>query len=243
MDILYIVMPAYNEQETIETVISDWYPVVEKHSGAGRSRLVVVDDGSKDDTPSILDDLAQERPLMEVLHKQNGGHGQAVLYGYEYAIRSGADYVFQTDSDGQTVPGEFEPFWRQRKRFDMVIGSRINRKDGLSRILVTRVLRLVLFLLFRKWIPDANTPFRLMKTASLEEALPLMEEGESLTNVMLSAILMKRNKKVLFRPITFRERQGGVNSINLKKISKIGIDALKRFARMNVRLERERLGV
>ncbi len=211
MDILYIVIPAYNEQDNIETVINDWYPVVVKHAGGQCSRLVIVDDGSRDSTPELLDDLAADRPLMQVLHKENAGHGQAVLTGYEYAIKSGADYIFQTDSDGQTLPSEFEPFWRQRKRFDMVIGRRTARQDGLSRIFVTRVLRLVLLVLFQRWIPDANTPFRLMEADTLSAYLGYLEEGETLTNVMISAIYAKKHKKEQFRPITFRERQGGVN--------------------------------
>ena len=50
MDRLYIVIPAYNEEENIEQVIRDWHPVVERHSAEGTSRLVVIEDGSKDGT-------------------------------------------------------------------------------------------------------------------------------------------------------------------------------------------------
>lgn len=237
MDILYVVIPAYNEEENIKTVISDWYKVVEAHSGGGQSRLVVVDDGSTDHTAGLLKEEAAKRPLLTVLHKENGGHGQAVLYGYNYAIAQGADYVFQTDSDGQTIPSEFEPFWRQRKRFDMVIGRRSARQDGFMRICVTRVLRLILLLSFRRWIEDANTPFRLMRADVLAECLKYLDEGETLTNVMISAAFAKKRKKVLYRTITFRERQGGSNSINLKKISAIGFESLSRFMTLNARLE------
>ncbi len=232
-DVLYIVIPAYNEEETIRSVISDWYPIIEKHNGDGRSRLVVVDDGSRDATPGILDEEADRREMMEVIHKANGGHGQAILTGYRYAIENGADFVFQTDSDGQTIPGEFEPFWRQRNRFDMVIGHRSARQDGISRIFVTRALRITLLFIFRTWIKDANTPFRLMKADVLKESLDYLEEGETLTNVMISAVFARRKKRVLYRQITFRPRQGGTNSINLKKISKIGLDALERFRRLD----------
>lgn len=236
MDILYIVIPAYNEEENIKTVISDWYQIIETYSGNGRSRLVVVNDGSTDQTQAILKKEAAEKPMLKVLTKENGGHGQAILYGYRYAIAEGADYIFQTDSDGQTIPDEFEPFWRQRKRFDMVIGRRSARQDGFSRICVTRILRLILFTIFRRWIEDANTPFRLMKADVLAPCLDYLEEGETLTNVMISVIFASKRKRVLYRTITFRERQGGSNSINLKKISAIGIEALSRFHRLNIRL-------
>jgi glycosyltransferase involved in cell wall biosynthesis len=67
-----------------------------------------------------------------------GGHGSAVLYGYRYAIKNNADYVFQTDSDNQTNPAEFEQFWQLRKKYDAVIGNRVHRQDGIQRIMVER---------------------------------------------------------------------------------------------------------
>ena len=53
-DILYIIIPAYNEQENIKNVIEEWYPVIEKHNGNGQSRLVSIDDGSKDRTYELI---------------------------------------------------------------------------------------------------------------------------------------------------------------------------------------------
>ena len=47
-DKLYIIIPAYNEESNIKQVIEDWYPIVEKYGGDGKSRLVIIDDGSKD---------------------------------------------------------------------------------------------------------------------------------------------------------------------------------------------------
>ena len=85
MDKLYIVIPAYNEQDNIEQVINDWYPIIERHNGAGQSRLVIIDDGSKDSTYEKIKQCAQKRPLLIPLTKQNGGHGATVLYGYKYA--------------------------------------------------------------------------------------------------------------------------------------------------------------
>ena len=81
------------------------------------------------------------------LTKENSGHGATILFGYKYALEHGADYVFQTDSDGQTVPSEFAPFWGAKDKYDIIIGYRNKRRDGLSRVFVTRVLRLVVHLL------------------------------------------------------------------------------------------------
>lgn len=98
-EVLYIVIPAYNEEENIENIVNDWYPVVVQR-GNSASSLVIIDDGSKDNTRAILEKCRQSRPLLEVHTKVNGGHGAAVLYGYKYALSQGADYIFQTDSDG-----------------------------------------------------------------------------------------------------------------------------------------------
>lgn len=86
---LYIVIPAYNERDNIYQVLDDWYPVVEKHCGGGESRLVVIDDGSKDDTYAIMQEYAKTHPLFQPLTKPNGGHGATVLYGYRYALKQG----------------------------------------------------------------------------------------------------------------------------------------------------------
>ena len=95
MDTLYIVIPAYNESENIKRTIEEWCPVVEKHNGGGASRLVIINDGSRDDTYEIASAECETHPLLTVLTKPNGGHGSTVLYGYRYALENGADYIFQ----------------------------------------------------------------------------------------------------------------------------------------------------
>src|SRR3569623_1942649 len=94
---LAIVMPAYNEAGCIETVVRDWKQVATKAEGV----LIVVNDGSRDDSGKILDRLAAELPALKITHQPNGGHGSAVLNGYRQALDADAEYVFQTDSDNQ----------------------------------------------------------------------------------------------------------------------------------------------
>ena len=233
MDILYIVIPAYNEEENIDEVINDWYPVIERHSGDGKSRMVVIDDGSKDGTYARLLKAAETRPLLVPITKPNGGHGATVLYGYHYALEAGADYIFQTDSDRQTLPEEFEPFWQERKNWDMIIGWRKGRQDGASRVFVTKTLKAVIRTCFGISVPDANTPYRLMKAETLENYIKLIPENFNLSNVLLTVIFYKKGCRVKYIPITFRPRQGGLNSINMKKIFKIGRQALSDFRDIN----------
>ena len=240
MDILYIIIPAYNEAENIGKVIEEWYPVVKKHSGGGRSRLVIIDDGSKDNTFEIMQDHTKNRPLFQPLTKPNGGHGATVLFGYHYALEHHADYIFQTDSDRQTIPEAFEPFWKHRKKADAIIGSRRHREDGFSRIVVTKVLKLVIRLIFGVSVQDANTPFRLMKRELLNRYIDKVPKDFFLTNVLLSVFFVKYHEKVIFHEITFRPRQGGVNSINLRRITKIGFQAVKDFVKIRKTMQKER---
>lgn len=235
-DKLYIIMPAYNEEANIKDVIDSWYPVVEKIGK--ESRLVIIDDGSKDNTYKIMKELSKDKKQFIPITKDNSGHGATVLYGYNYALNEKCDYVFQTDSDGQTNPDEFYEFWDLRKDYDMVIGHRNTREDGFSRVVVTKVLKLVIKLCFRVSVTDANTPFRLMEAKKLKENLKYIPKDFNLSNVILSVIYAKKKEKVKFIPITFRPRQGGVNSINLKRIFKIGIQALKDFRKINKSLKK-----
>lgn len=231
MDKLFIVIPAYNEEETIHQVIEDWYPVVEQ--AGPLSRLVIIDDGSSDGTYQAVEKAAAARRQLMPITKKNEGHGATILFGYRYAVEQGADYVFQTDADGQTLPSEFGPFWEARSSYDMIVGHRNHRRDGMSRVFVTKVLKFVIRLFFHVGIVDANTPYRLMKAEVLKKQLPLIPDGFFLTNVLLNVIYAKRDLKVKYIPITFRPRQGGVNSINMKRIFGIGRKAVGDFYRLN----------
>lgn len=227
MDNLYIVIPAYNEEMNIESVAREWHEVVAKIGG--QSKLVIINDGSKDKTYEKLCDLKKDLPFLEPITKPNGGHGATVLYGYNYAIKNKADYIFQTDSDGQTLPSEFWEFWDSRKEYSAQIGHRNNRQDGFSRVFVTKTLKLVLWGVFRLNITDANTPFRLIERKTIEKYINQIPKDFNLSNVMLTVLLVKNKENIKFRPITFRPRQGGVNSINMRRITKIGIKAVSDF--------------
>ena len=238
MDKLYIVIPCYNEEENIVSVIEDWYKVLD---GKGKeSRLVVIDDGSKDNTFNIVKKIEKKYPKLVFLSKKNEGHGATILYGYNYAIKNGADYIFQTDSDGQTLPSEFDKFWNERKNYDMVIGYRKGRKDGISRVFVTRTLRFIIWLMFHVYVKDANTPFRLMNARVLKKYIKLVPDKYHLSNVIISVIYRKFKLRVKYFDITFRPRQGGKNSINMKKINKIGFKSFKEFSDINRSLNKKK---
>lgn len=235
IDSLYIVIPAYNESSNIENCVNDWYPIIEdKAVGGGLldSRLIIIDDGSKDNTYEILKELAKTRPYLVPLTKTNSGHGPTVLYGYQYAIDNNATYIFQTDSDGQTNPQEFEEFWNLRNEYDAILGNRTIRGDGKDRKFVENVVCLLLRIIFGVKVKDANAPFRLMKAELVNKYIHKLPKDYNLPNIMFTTYFAYNKENICFKEISFKPRQAGTNSINLKKIIKIGWKAVGDFYKL-----------
>lgn len=234
-DTLYIVMPTYNEEANIRNVVEEWYPILE--NGDEESRLVVSDGGSKDKTLEILNELKKEYPKLVVIPKPGTDHGTKVILLYKYAIENGADWIFQTDSDGQTLPSEFAEFWNLRKKYDIVMGNRKKRGDGAGRKLVENVLRVYLKLFFGVMVPDANAPFRLMRSGIVKKYIDLMPSNFNLPNAILAACFSRYKEKVTYRVVTFQPRQGGKNYMNVKRIFKIGRESINNFAQIKKNLK------
>nr|WP_314609433.1 glycosyltransferase family 2 protein [uncultured Lachnoanaerobaculum sp.] len=234
-DTLYIVMPTYNEEANIRNVVEEWYPILE--NGDEESRLVVSDGGSKDKTLEILNELKKEYPKLVVIPKPGTDHGTKVILLYKYAIENGADWIFQTDSDGQTLPSEFAEFWNLRKKYDIVMGNRKKRGDGAGRKLVENVLRVYLKLFFGVMVPDANAPFRLMRSDIVKKYIDLMPSNFNLPNAILAACFSRYKEKVTYRVVTFQPRQGGKNYMNVKRIFKIGRESINNFVQIKKNLK------
>ena len=115
----------------------------------------------------------------------------------------------------------------------MVIGWRKDRQDGFSRVFVTKTLKLVIRICFGVTLTDANTPYRLMKAQTMRRYIALIPKNFNLSNALLAVIYKKKGCTIKYLPITFRPRQGGVNSINMKKICKIGKQAVIDFMKLN----------
>lgn len=225
-------MPAYNEGANIKSTLNAWYPVIEKHNESGKSRLVVVNDGIKDNTYQIMQEYAKTHPLFVPLTKPNGGHGSTVIYAYDYAIKKGVDWIFQTDSDGQTNPDEFEAFWNEKENYDAIFGNRTVRGDGQSRAFVEKVVCRLVNHYFGIKVPDANAPFRLMRSEKVKQYLYKLKPDYNLPNIMITTYFVYYNDRVLFKEISFKPREKGASSINIKSIVKIGKEALKDFRQL-----------
>jgi dolichol-phosphate mannosyltransferase len=204
-----IVMPAYNESEIIEAAVREWYDeVVARIPG---SELIVVDDCSRDDTGAILESLASTLPgLRAVRPERNGGHGKALRFGFGHATR---DWVFQTDSDRQHVPSEFWKLWEVRDHSDFIVGVRSRREDGAFRVVITRTMRVLNFLIWGVWITDANCPFKLMRREPFEKVLEKIPRDSFIPMVMVSILARKMRFRVLEIPVTHLPRRGGQQSL------------------------------
>ena len=227
MDTLYIVMPAYNEEDNILDAVSSWYPLLEGKDPA--SRLVVADSGSVDRTHELLENFKKDHPQLEILSETGKQHGPKVIALYDHAIRNGADFIFQTDSDGQTLPEEFDQFWQMRHGYKGIFGHRVVRGDGKSRAFVEKVVCFLLKLYFHVKVPDANAPFRLMNAAAVAKYLPKLDKDYNLPNIMMTTYFAYYKEPIAFKVISFKPRQAGVNSVNIPGIVKIGWKALGDF--------------
>lgn len=224
---LYIVMPAYNEEENITKTIEQWYAILKY--GNEKSRLVIADSGSQDKTHEILEKLKTKYKQLEVVSNSDKQHGPKVIYLYKYAINNKIDWIFQTDSDGQTNPKEFKLFWEERNKYDCILGNRTERRDGKQRAFVEKVVCRLLKIFFKVKVPDANAPFRLMKSEVVKKYIDKLPEDYNIPNIILTAYFVYNKEKIIFKKISFKPRQGGVNSINILKIIKIGFKALSDF--------------
>lgn len=229
---LAVIMPVYNEATNIRSVVREWFAVL-AHL-APRFSLFAINDGSKDDTAAALSSLACELgPRLRVIDKPNSGHGRTCRHGYDIALKEGAMWIFQIDSDGQCDPAYFERFYQDRASYDCLFGYRRSRDDGLRRLIISRGCRALLWLLTGAFLPDANVPYRLIRAGALRRALHRVPTDIDLQNIALT-IALKREPELRWKylPIHFRARQAGENSINCRKIAQMGFTFLRDFRRI-----------
>ena len=210
-----VVLPVYNEQASIRKVVREWYHEIENWTED--FVMLVIDDGSKDRSADIVIRLREQLGEQIELHAHtNRGHGASCLVGYREALERNARFVFQIDSDGQCDPQYFFRLWRRREELDVQYGWRRIRDDGWRRVVASRVLKTLLWVVTGTRCVDANSPYRLMRTAQIERAVARLEERPvHLTNVALAVLLKKAGLSHGFVPIRFRERYGGEPSVRM----------------------------
>lgn len=165
--LLSFLIPTYNDEETIETVIRRANAIGKLHTR--RYEIVVINDASTDKTPEILSELSKSIPELRILtHKLNLGYGATIRDLY-YAGR--LDYLFSVPGDDQIDPGEVTKLFPYGETADIVIGKRMNRNDTLSRKIQSRTYNTILRTLYKVPVSDVNS-VRLMKRTILS-SIPL----------------------------------------------------------------------
>lgn len=220
-------MPAYNEAECIEKVIAGWTQALSKIVGQGQFKMVIVNDGSKDDTGAILDKIASFNSNIMVIHQANAGHGPALMNGYRKACEMDAAYIFQVDSDDQFLPMDFQKLWDNREKSKFIMGWRQVRGDALHRHVIAKILRTLIFLFFGAFVKDGNIPFRLIERNYLKRLLGAMPSGLFAPNIFLAILASRNGQNLMFIPVTHLDRATGVVSMMGWKLFKICLRSVR----------------
>lgn len=209
-----IVMPAYNEEDIIASVVHKCATYLE--GVCPDYEIVVVNDGSKDRTGEILDALHAENPKVKPVHQPNKGYGGALQTGFANAHK---DYVFFMDSDNQFDIAELDKLIPHLGQVDVVLGYRQHRQDHFGRKLNAFGWKTLVNILFRLGVRDIDCAFKVFKHDKLQMALP--ESQGAMINTEMLVKLKRRKVKWVEVPVTHYPRLGGKSTgANLKVILK-----------------------
>lgn len=218
-----IVIPVYNEEEIILYTINKALKFSKKYN----SKIIIINDGSNDSTKKILSKIKNKKIV--AINKKNEGHGKTIITGYKKALKLDPKFILQIDSDDQISFGEFKKLFKYIHQFDCVVGKRGNRKDPISRKLISFILnKMFIFLLFGRYVEDANCPLRVIKTSFLNKIINQVSFA-NIPNILIS-ILAKR--KQVYKSVNVKHRQRyvgvGVKHFKLFKLCMSSIvDILK----------------
>lgn len=203
--ILAVVIPVYNEQSNLETLLNDWKKVL---AATGVSYTVIlIDDGSKDNSLHLLQSLQKKDPTLDVHTQKNAGHGPAILKGYRLAVQT-AEWVFQIDSDHQLDTTAFNILWANRDRYDLLLAERTEKNASPGRQCVSKISKSIVRLFFGKGVPDVNTPYRLMRGTPLQIALQRIPTGSFAPNILLTAWFIAEKKHIFTTSTDLRKAEG-----------------------------------
>lgn len=251
---LSVVMPAYNEEGAIAGAIDD----VRRHVFAvvPDAELIVVNDGSKDRTGALLDELAAAEPRLRPVHQANAGHGPAIWRGMSEAR---GEWVLLIDSDRQIPLEHFAAAWRAVQAGDVTatgnaaaaatrgvrgsrgaqgvdacFGERRRRADHRFRRGLTMVIRGVVSVLFFVPARDLNVPFKLFRRELFESSRRLIPPTTLAPSLFL-AIIALRTRRVAVVEVEHRDRATGVVSIRRWKLVKFCLRGLRQLLTFRVR--------
>lgn len=206
---LSIFFPFWNEEANVEKVVKNTIPVAKKV--ADQWEIIMVDDGSSDNTYNICKSLAEkDKNLKFISHKPNRGYGAALKEGFTNAKY---DLVVFNDGDGQFDFSEVSKFIDKIPNCDMVIGYRKKRLDHPFRHMLMNLLKIWDYVLFGFYFKDIDCGFKLFKKTSLEKMEPFNCEGAMITTEILAKAKKAKLKiaqvEVNHYPRLYGDQSGG----------------------------------
>lgn len=204
---LSLIIPAYNEAETLSAVLSALHalslPGIEKE-------IIVVNDGSNDGTEEVLEQLQRTIPLRVYMHATNRGKGASIHTGLTHAT---GDFVLFHDADLEYAPHDILRLLAcmQKTGADAVYGTRMTSKHAQFASLLQRggniFLSFVTRVLYGGKVSDMETGYKLLKRSALQD-ISLHEKGFGI-EPELTAHLLLLHRRIVEVPISFRARTQG----------------------------------
>jgi glycosyltransferase involved in cell wall biosynthesis len=231
---LSVFFPAYNDSGTIASLVIRAVQV----AGTLTSdfEVIVINDGSKDDTPRILDELGRVYPqhVRVIHHQKNRGYGGALRSGFDAATK---EYVFYTDGDAQYDPAEMKVLWdTMNDDVDWVNGWKISRADPLHRIIIGRVYHHTVKLLFGLKVRDVDCDFRLMRRSIFE--VVHLEKSSGVICLEMMKKFQDAGFRVAETPVHhFHRAYGKSQFFNFPRILRTAIDVMKLWWSLVIRRE------
>lgn len=206
---LSVFFPAYNEEKNIENTVLKADQVL-KSLKLDAYEIIVINDGSKDNTGKIADELAQGNKNIRVIHHNpNKGYGEALKSGF---YNSKYDWIAFTDSDGQFDFSEITDFINKQEEegADLVIGFYKKRQVGLFTKITTKLFwEPVVLILFSLHVKDIDCAFKLISKKVID-TIPKLKASRG---AFISSELLVKAKRARFKiveiGITHHERKMG----------------------------------
>ena len=216
---LSIVIPVFNEKENISHIVESLEPVLDS---CGRSyEMIFIDDGSTDATFSALKNAHDKNPRIKIIKfRRNFGQSAALKAGFDYAK---GNVVISMDGDLQNDPVDIPVLLNklENEDYDVVCGWRADRKDPLSKKLISKVANLVRRNITSEFIHDSGCTFRAYKNECVK-GLELYGE----THRYIPAMLLWKGYKIGEVKVKHHSRKYGVTKYNWHRVIKGFLDLI-----------------
>lgn len=201
-----VFFPAYNEEENIRKTVESTVRVLK--ALRADFEVIVVNDGSKDKTRAIVENLIKnDKRIRLINHDPNRGYGGALISGFYSAKK---EIIAFTDSDGQFDFREIANFLPHLKTYDLVIGYRAKRAEGWSRQLLAEALRIWDVVIFGIWFKDIDCAFKVIKKSALDK-LPRLTTNTAMISTELLAKAKHKGLSIKEIPVTHLPDLGDKN--------------------------------